>query len=65
MTCPNCGRKLEHLVSVEETIEYYDFNGTGYTNKQTHKKDIQYECPYCATTLASSEEEARKILGVK
>lgn len=65
--CPKCGERIDTLVvAVREISKWtYYFDGEEYTIDETEvvNETFEYQCPYCYATLATTEEEAKKILG--
>jgi len=63
--CPYCQEPFEFLISVENAIEYYKFNGEEYELVDKGSllgNEITYLCPFCDEILAYNEKEAKKIL---
>ena len=70
MICPNCNEEITYLHGYsKEEIRYLvekRKNGLAMTKDQIVDTDefnwVDFECPYCSTVLAHTEEEAEKLL---
>jgi predicted RNA-binding Zn-ribbon protein involved in translation (DUF1610 family) len=64
MKCPNCGEEIFALIVTIQEVNTYYFDGEEYIIDETEveNKTFEYKCPNCYATLATTEEEARKIL---
>lgn len=64
MKCPVCGEEIEALSVMVQTVSTYYYNGEEYIPDETEVENetFEYQCPFCHATLATTEEEARKII---
>jgi predicted RNA-binding Zn-ribbon protein involved in translation (DUF1610 family) len=62
--CPKCGEEIFALIVTIQEVNTYYFDGEEYITDETEVENetFEYKCPYCYTVLATTEEEARKIL---
>ena len=67
MSCPKCKADIDHLIMCETgTITYeYSANGFEMDEFQGDGRGESYYCPECDTVVATSQEEADKILGLE
>jgi len=64
--CPACGAEIKDLRCIEYGTNQYYFDGSSYRWIDFFSDGgREYRCPECGMTLACSEEEAKKILGVQ
>ncbi len=65
--CPACKEEIDHLLFIEDACDisyfslkdnkpYYEFKTTEYS------ETIDYVCPLCDSSIASSEKEAEAFL---
>jgi len=61
--CPHCGKRIDHLVYWECSVNEANFYGDTYGDFETvDVSECGYDCPECGVTLFSDEEDARKFL---
>jgi hypothetical protein len=69
--CPQCSAELNRLVfvrNVMETLPIYTENGViMYGEPEYHdlKNFSEFECPYCFTKIADTEDQAAEFLGLR
>ena len=62
--CPKCNKEIGHLSLFESGDMEYQYDGKTYEGRGfiPDRRKFEYECPECDEVVATTEEEAKRIL---